>query len=131
MKYQLKPLIVDAIQWFKNGDHPLDYANEKVGLENGEIRKWTGAECKANEWEGQVVRYYRNPFHNGKTICGRCGRTMHEHGWIDSGKDSETVCPGDWVITGPGPHGHHRVDNETFHKLYEHVEELADSSIHG
>ena len=24
-KYQKKPVIVEAHQWFKNGDHPLDF----------------------------------------------------------------------------------------------------------
>jgi hypothetical protein len=37
VKYRKKPVVIEATQWFKNGDHPLDYANEKVGLEKGEF----------------------------------------------------------------------------------------------
>ena len=37
-KYRKKPVIVEAHQWFKNGDHPLDYSKDYVGVENGELR---------------------------------------------------------------------------------------------
>lgn len=100
MKYRKKPVVIEATQWFKNGDHPNDYDNEKVGLENGEPRTWTGAEVKANDWEGQVVRYYRNPKGDGQTACQHCGRIMHDHGWIDTLEGGHIVCPGDWIITG-------------------------------
>lgn len=53
--------------------------------------------------EGQVVRYFRHPGVDGKLVCNDCGRTMHEHGWIDSvntlNPSGCTVCPGDWVLT--------------------------------
>ena len=26
-KFRKKPVVIDATQWFKNGDHPLDYAS--------------------------------------------------------------------------------------------------------
>ncbi len=99
-KFRKKPVVVEATEWNKNGDHPEDYANEKVGFENGETRTWAGAECKANGWEGQVVRYFRRPDVPGDKPCEHCGLTMHVHGWIDTMEGGHIVCPGDWIITG-------------------------------
>ena len=50
MKYRKKPVVIEATQWFKNGDHPNDYDEEYVGYENGALRTWTGAEVKENSW---------------------------------------------------------------------------------
>jgi len=77
MKFRKKPIVIEATQWFKNGDHPLDYSGE-----------------------GQAVRYYRAPEGNGKNPCKHCGRIMHDHGWIDTLEGGHIVCPGDWIITG-------------------------------
>lgn len=33
MKFRKKPVVVEATQWFKNGDHPLDYNNDQDGFE--------------------------------------------------------------------------------------------------
>jgi len=100
MKYRQKPIIVEAVQWFKNGDHPGDYAGTMFGLENGELRTFSGEERRANGWEGAVVRYYRDPNVSGHRACFVCGRKMHDHGWIDTLEGGHTVCPGDWIITG-------------------------------
>ena len=95
--------IVDATQWFKNGDHPLDYANPVVGFENGKLRTWTGEEAKCMGWEGQVVRRFRRPDVDGESICSSCHRKMNDHGWIEPrymvGSQELSVCPGDWVVT--------------------------------
>ena len=106
MKYRLMPIVVDAIQWFKNGDHPEDYTNDSVGLEDGNLRTFTGAYRKEKEWEGSVVRYYRTPDMDGQTPCKHCSVIMHNHGWIDTLERGHIVCPGDWIITG--------VDNEYY-----------------
>jgi hypothetical protein len=100
MKFKKKPVVIDASQWFKNGDHPMDYSNDVVGYEGGELRTWTGEECKANEWQGQIVRYYRTPDMDGQVACKHCGDIMHNHGWIDTLEGGHIVCPGDWIITG-------------------------------
>lgn len=83
-RYRKKPVVIDATQWFKNGDHPED--NAEFG--NEVVR------------EGQVVRYYRHPNDDGRRNCEHCGRTMHDHGWIDTLEGGHVVCPGDYVITG-------------------------------
>lgn len=124
MKYRKKPVVIEATQWFKNGDHPLDYANDKIGFEGRGLRTWTGDEARALGWEGQVVRYYRHPNDDGRRKCQHCGDIMNNHGWIDTLEGGHIVCPGDWIITG--------VKNEmypckpdVFEATYEPIEEEA------
>lgn len=78
MKFRKKPVVIDATQWRKNGDHPHD----------------------GSEGEGKVVRYYRHPNVPGHDACGYCRNTFHHHGWIDTAEGGHIVCPGDWIITG-------------------------------
>ena len=85
-KFRKRPVVIEAVRWFKNGDHPEDGPSDK---------------------EGCVVRYYRHPKRDGDDICdrqyqssGRCTSPMHLHGWIDTLEGGHTVCPGDWIITG-------------------------------
>lgn len=73
------PAAIEAVQWFKNGDHPQDECDGK------------------DEIEGKLVRYFRNPQLDGQAKCSRCGHTWHEHGWIDRGSNGITVCPGSFV----------------------------------
>ena len=100
MKYRKKPVIIEATQWFKNGDHPLDYSRTHDGLENGELRQFSPEERKDNNWEGDIVRYFRRPEVSGETVCKHCSNTMHDHGWVDTLEGGHIVCPGDWIITG-------------------------------
>ena len=78
---------VEATRWFKNGDHPEDSC-EMFDAGDGPF-----------QGEGNVVRYYRHPCFNGKAQCPFCDDIMHNHGWIDAGKEGHVVCPGDWIIT--------------------------------
>lgn len=89
------PVTVEAHQWFKNGDHPLDYS--RVSVDGSEP---SPAERKARGWEGDIVRYFRHPNIEGSAVCTKCGKTMHTHGWIDTLEGGHVVCPGDWIITG-------------------------------
>ena len=120
-KYRKKPVVIEATQWFKNGDHPEDYAEPKEGIENGEIRVWSGAEVKANGWEGQIVRYYRHPYVPGDSLCEQCGKAHHFHGWIDTLEQGHRVCPGDWIITGVKGE-QYPIKNEIFLETYEAVD---------
>lgn len=88
-KYRIKPPVIEATRWFKNGDHPED-ATEM----------FTGSDGEPFEGEGHVVRYYRRPECDGDQLCKDCDVRMHEHGWIDRFEASHNVCPGDWIITG-------------------------------
>jgi hypothetical protein len=80
-RFRKRPIEIVAHQWFRNGDHPDDESAQD---------------------EGKVVRYFRRPEpeYAGDVIHDICGRTWHEHGWIDTLEGGHTVCPGDWVITG-------------------------------
>lgn len=89
MKYRKKPVIIEAAQWFKSGDHPEDNRGTFC-VEGGE--PFLG--------EGKVVRYFRHPDTNSKTKCRHCGDIMHNHGWIDTLEGGHNVCPGDFIITG-------------------------------
>lgn len=92
-QFRKKPVVIEASQWFKNGDHPqddcdmFDYPDEA-----GNIYQRPG--------EGKVVRYFRRPDTPGESKCKLCGLTMHDHGWIDTLEGGHIVCPADWVITG-------------------------------
>jgi hypothetical protein len=86
MKYKRKPIVVEAVRWWKNGDHPDDDATRGGTTPNGE------------EWEGLVVRYFRRP--DVRDIeCEQCGELMNSHGWIDLPGGGHVVCPGDYVVT--------------------------------
>lgn len=101
-KYRKKPVVIEATQWFKNGDHPLDYSVTHVGYDKDldDCREYPPEEREAKGWEGDVVRYYRHPSVSGESLCQHCGETMHVHGWIDTLEGGHIVCPGDWIITG-------------------------------
>lgn len=92
-KFRKKPVVIEATQWFKNGDHPQD-----------EIRMvdMTPTEHQITPFpsEGKIVRYYRHPDIDGQTLCKHCSQIMHVHGWIDTLEGGHIVCPGDWIITG-------------------------------
>jgi len=89
MKYMKKPIIIDATQWFANGDHPGDYdrdADREQAIED--------------DWEGMIVRYYSHPEHDSGKFCNHCDKIMKVHGWIDTLEGGHIVCPGDFIITG-------------------------------
>ena len=72
MKFRKKPVVIEAKQWFKHGDHnAVDYyRNSKISGES---------DCVSSI---------------------PCQSKMHDHGWIDTPEGGHNVCPGDWIITG-------------------------------
>lgn len=91
MKFRKKPVVIEATQWRKNGDHPQDDVMrpfEDTGKTPTEPR------------EGAVVQYFRRPDVSGDDGCPHCTNLMHYHGWIDTLEGGHIVCPGDWIITG-------------------------------
>jgi hypothetical protein len=91
-KFRKKPVVIDATQWHKNGDHPLDAATELFDYPDGQRPQVIR--------EGAAVRYYRHPAVDGRAACKHCGGIMHDHGWIDTLEGGHIACPGDWIITG-------------------------------
>ncbi len=124
MKFRKKPVVIEATQWFKNGDHPLDYVNDRDGFADGVLRTFPAEYAKTHEWEGEVVRRYRDPTVLGETPCKHCGQIMHVHGWIDTLEGGHITCPGDWVITGVKGE-HYPCKPDIFEATYEPVEEQA------
>jgi len=90
MRYCKKPVAVEAVRWFKNGDHPDD-GKETFTDDDG-----------THLYGGKVVRRYRHPEHSGLSMCDQCGVKMHYHGWLDTLEGGQVVCPGDWIITVEG-----------------------------
>jgi hypothetical protein len=98
-KYRKKPVVIEATQWFKSGDHPDDYATYTVGMEGGKERVFTGTERKSYGWEGDVVRHFNHPSISGSRACEHCTKPMNVHGWIDTKEGGHIVCPGDFIVT--------------------------------
>lgn len=110
MKFSAKPIIVEAIQWFKNGDHPEDGNEKYIGS--------TGQEFQC---EGKVVRYFRHPNILGDMLCCHCNKISNDHGWIDTPKGGRTVCPGDWIIKSAKGE-FYQCKDETFTAIYDQAE---------
>ena len=91
MKFKKKPVVIDATQWFKNGDHPNDACYTVTGRPPNQPDFLS---------EGKIVRYFRRPDVSWSETCKHCGKIMHDHGWIDTLEGGHIVCPGDWIITG-------------------------------
>jgi hypothetical protein len=123
MKFRKKPVVIEASQWFKNGDHPQDYTRDLENLfpNAGAPSSYSAAFQHENNWEGQVVRYFRRPDVDGDSLCKHCGQTMHVHGWIDTLEGGHIVCPGDWIITGVKGE-HYPCKPDIFAATYEAVE---------
>ena len=98
-KFRKKPVVIDAFQWFVNGDHPDDYTRDVISWD-GTV--YSAAFRKEHNWEGDVVRHFRRPEpeYTGHFDHDACGRMWDDHGWIDTLEGGHTVCPGDWIITG-------------------------------
>ncbi len=112
-KYRKKSVIIEATQWFKNGDHPKDHVGKPQPSEG---------ESELVYCEGKVVRYYRHPEVDDQQQCEKCGDIMHNHGWIDTLPGGHIVCPGDWIVTGING-GFYPRKPHTFEMMYEPVPE--------
>ena len=119
-KFATRGVVVMASQWNENGDHPLDYVEDRAGIENGEMVIITASFRRERRWEGEVVRYFRHPGHYGKDPCAHCHLAFHVHGWIDNGGSGSVVCPGDWVVT-EGDGNHYPIKPDVFGVVYRGV----------
>lgn len=115
-KYRKKPVVIEANQWFKNGDHPEDNATEMFDYPDGQKPRAIK--------EGEIVRHYRHPDTPGNYQCDTCGNKMHGHGWIETLEGGHIVCPGDWIITGVAGE-RYPCKPDIFEQTYEPVLEAA------
>jgi len=106
-KYKKRPVVIEATQWFKNGDHPLDNSCP-ISPENPNLS------------EGDLVRYFRHPKIDGQHVCKYCNEIMHNHGWIDTLEGGHIVCPKDWIITGVQGE-HYPCKPDIFEETYEPI----------
>jgi hypothetical protein len=133
-RYRKKPVEVDAVQWWKNGDHPHDRVGEQeldVGAlaeqhpeifdnPDGMVGPVPEDAPTYERLEGAVVRFFRHPDFPGDAVHKRCGRTWDEHGWIDEQLCQHSVCPGDWVLTD-ALGGHYPCEPHVFAATYEAI----------
>ena len=92
-KYRKKPVVIEATQWHRNGDHPQDGCQT---FPDSEAEPPVHGEKK----EGKVVKYWRTPNFGRPSPCDVCGIVMQNHGWVGTLEGGQRVCPGDWIITG-------------------------------
>lgn len=84
-KYKKLPIVIEAEQWFEvTYDRKAGHGNEPKDMPIYHLS----------------VGYYRRPDVSGDKPCEHCGKTMHEHGWIDTLEAGHNVCPSDWIIKG-------------------------------
>lgn len=112
MRFRKRPVIIEATQWYKNGDHPDDGQETFINRSDG----------RSYRCEGKVVRRFRSPVKPGHTVCNQCQHIMADHGWIDTLEGGHVVCPGDWIITGVQEE-RYPCKPEIFEATYERVEE--------
>ena len=107
MKYRKKPVLIEATQWYRNGDHPQD---ESTPIDSPDgPQKFT---------EGKVVRYFRSLNIPGSRFCLKCGNVMEEHGLLDGLNGEEIVCPGDYIVTDLKGN-YYALKPERFEAMYE------------
>ena len=115
-KFRKKPVVVEAVRWFTNGDHPEDDCRMVNPNPHSETQFAPFLS------EGKAVRYFRHPDVDGNACCPKCKDRFHDHGWIDTIKGGHNVCPGDWIITGPQGE-YYPCKPDIFEQTYEPVEE--------
>ena len=85
-KFKRKAFVVEAIQWFKNGDHPLD----NCCMIHPDPRSLTQFEPFLSD--GKVVgRYHCEPI-EALEVCPLCYNKIYNHGILISGGRTTKVC---------------------------------------
>ncbi len=93
MKFRKKPVVIDAVQWFKVGDHP----------------SVVGRKCPEH-------------FNNKCKKCGNHINEHGDIKTLEGKGGAQEVCPGDWIITGVQGETY-PCKPDIFEKTYEKVEE--------
>ncbi len=90
-KYRKIPIVIEATQWFKSGDHP------------------------------EVIYPMPNTSHKADIRCEKCTKAIGKHGWIDTLEGGHIVCPADWIIQEPGGEHYYPCKPDIFEQTYEIV----------
>jgi len=122
-QFQKKPIIIEAIKWEKQGDHPNDDCYEVTPKHGVTFMS-----------EGKVVRRFCHPKVMSLDVCEYkgCNHTIGEHGWIDTVQGGHRVCPGDWIITERGSikEGYYPCKPDVFEETYEKYENSSRCGCH-
>jgi len=110
-KYRKKPVVIEAEQWFKIGDHSKDKC---VKFDNG---------ARYADTEPKFVKQYMRPG-SPYEKCKECSKILHIHGWIDTLEGGHIVCPNDWIIKGVKGE-FYPCKPDIFEQTYEKVKEKA------
>ena len=104
MKYQKKPTIVEAYQWWKLGDCSEDGTEKEADIVQSYVENLT------------------NPHSIDNVTCHKCHKPLCAHGWLNSVRSNSCrVCPGDWIITEDDG-SIWACPDEAFKEMYEEVE---------
>ncbi len=96
-KFRKKPVVIEAHQWFKNGDHPEVLSKNKL---------------------------FKHYLHASNHKCTQCNHIMDDHGWIDTPENKLLVCSGDWVIKG-SKSKFYPLSPDMFEQTYEPIKEVS------
>ena len=116
MKYRKKPALIEATQWFTNGDHPQDKSTPIDNPDGGQ-----------RITEGKVVQYFRSLNIPGDRFCPHCGNVMQIHGLLDGLNGEEIICPGDYIVTDPKGN-YYALKPERFETMYEPYENTPQTT---
>lgn len=100
--YRKKPVVIEAVQWFKHGDHP--YVRETSYAEISRLLGTSGCSKDPPFWNWQAL------------------------GVIDTLEGPHVVIPGDWIIKGVAGE-FYPCKAEIFEKTYEPVEDHFPNKI--
>lgn len=112
-KYRKRPVVIEAFQWFKKGDHPED------NCETIHPNPDNNVHLKSFLSENEFIEYYG--FGRNK-ICKICNKSLYHHGCIRTLEGKHIVCPGDYIITGIQGE-QYPCKPDIFEATYEKVEE--------
>lgn len=98
-KYRKKPVVVEATQWFKHGDH---------------LAVWPAD-----------IRAHPSIPHSDHMEGGTCKAAYDAHGDIKTLEGWHLVCPGDWIIRGVKGE-FYPCKPDIFEQTYEPVRELTE-----
>ena len=77
MKYRKKTPLIEATQWFEDGDH-------------SDVASYQSLEEEAFQ-SPDILPENR--------FCPECGNVMQKHGLLDGENGREFVCPSDYIVT--------------------------------
>lgn len=97
-KFRKKPVVIEAVQWFSDGDHPKVERDPAVSPTSD----------------------HRCP--KCSQAWGKHGRILT----LESGQGAHVVCPGDWIITGVQGENY-ACKPDIFAATYEEVTEANDA----